>query len=513
MRLKSRSHPLVIIALDAAEPALIENWMQAGVLPVLKRLQEEGAYTRLASSAELLAGSPWPTFYTGAPPQIHGLYHWQQWRPAKMKVQIVRPNWLPVEPFWRRLNRKVVALDIPMTYRPGPFRGVEISGWATHDHLDSPASHPKNYLQNIIAEFGPSPVGVEIYARQSFADLMALGDELVASVEKVTEVASKLMAKEAWDLFMVAYGATHRGGHKLWDETGLSDQADSRHAQQLQDKLKEIYVACDRAVGQLVAAAPNEANVFVFSLHGMGANTSRSEVLEKMIGYIMGSSSDSPPMKSKPDALQRLREAVPLAFRSSVKDRLPQNWQKWLTHFWVKRRIDWTSIPLVVPDADLQGYLRINMKRREKKGSIMPGDEYDRICNFLVDGLLSFVDGDTGQPLVKTVLSSKNKIDEGERHHLLPDLIVQWCEEPAANHRRIESSQFGSFGWPTPGRNPSGRSGNHRGEGFLIAKGPSIANRPIKNADILDLAPSISRLLGEKTIGNMTGKVLEVIQN
>ncbi|MBL0713547.1 MAG: alkaline phosphatase family protein [Desulfosarcina sp.] len=512
MPTKSSCQQLLVIALDAAEPTLIEKWIQDETLPNLKRLQGRGVYTRLASSAKWLAGAPWPTFYTGTSPEKHGLYHWQQWRPDKMKVQIVRSNWLSVDPFWRCLDRKVIALDIPMTYRPRPFNGIEISGWATHDHLDSPASYPKQLMERIVKQYGPSPISTEVYRRQSFQSLMTLGHELVDSVEKVTELARVFLAKEPWDLFMVAYGATHRGGHKLWDETGLSGQADLDHGSQLREKLKAVYMACDRAVGQLVAAVSEEANILIFSLHGMGANTSRTDIMNDMIKGIMGKPSDLSPMIKKTDALQRLRERVPLAFRSKVKDSLPQNWQNWLTRFWVMRRIDWPSIPVVVPDADLQGYLRINLKGREKRGCVPPGKSFDKLCNYLEKSIQTFVDEDSGRPLADVVVSSKKHFGEGARHHLLPDLIVCWRDTPAANHRHIVSSRFGPIDWPTPGRNPSGRSGNHRGEGFLIASGPRISHESIPKADILDLAPSICRLMGRKPIDGMTGRVLNFLK-
>jgi len=516
MPIKSRCQPLLIIAFDAAEPTLIEKWMRDGTLAHLKNLQGKGTYLRLTSSAKWLAGSPWPTFYTGTPPDEHGLYHWQQWRPDKMETQVVRSNWLPVSPFWRRLGRfkrKIIALDLPMTYRPHFFNGIEISGWASHDHLDLPGSHPKHLMKRINKQFGPSPINTEVYQRQSFESLMALGNELVDSVERVTELSRTLMVKEPWDLFMVAYGATHRGGHKLWDETGLSNQADSRHRFQLRDRLKKIYTACDRAVGQLVTTAPKNTNVLIFSLHGMGPNTSRTEVMNEMIERIMEKRSDSPIINKKTDAIQRLREAIPLAFRSKVKDSLPQNWQNWLTNFWIKRRIDWGSIPVVVLDADLHGYLRINLKGREKKGSVLPGKAFETICNDLEKGIKTFVDEDSGEPIVDSVILSKSQFGKGSKHHLLPDVIVCWSDTPAAIHRRIVSPRFGSIDWPTPGRNPSGRSGNHRGEGFLIANGPKIFNESIPKANILDLAPSICRLLGVSPIDGMTGQVLGIIKN
>ncbi len=56
---------VLMIALDAGEPALIERWTEDGTLPNLAGLRARGGYGRLKSSGFWLAGSIWPTFHTG----------------------------------------------------------------------------------------------------------------------------------------------------------------------------------------------------------------------------------------------------------------------------------------------------------------------------------------------------------------------------------------------------------------------------------------------------------------
>ena len=126
---QSRRSRVLMIGLDAAEPRLVEQWMDEGSLPHLRSLRARGGYGRLASSADWLAGSPWPTFYTGRMPPDHGLYHYLQWRADLMALVRPSPDWLKVRPFWRDLSeagRHVVAIDVPMTFPPEPFNGVEI---------------------------------------------------------------------------------------------------------------------------------------------------------------------------------------------------------------------------------------------------------------------------------------------------------------------------------------------------------------------------------------------------
>ena len=70
------------------------------------------------------------------------------------------PEWMPLQPFWRRIagsGRKVVAIDVPLAYSPQPFPGVEISGWATHEILEPPASYPPELMDRVFRQFGKPP--------------------------------------------------------------------------------------------------------------------------------------------------------------------------------------------------------------------------------------------------------------------------------------------------------------------------------------------------------------------
>ena len=73
----------------------------------------------------------------------------------------------------------------------------------------------------------------------------------------------------------------------------------------------------------------------------------------------------------------------------------------------------------------------------------------------------------------------------------------------------VVSDQYGTVAWPTPGRNPDGRSGNHRAQGWLAAAGPSIrAGQQIRGASILDIAPTTLSLLGLEKPEDMVGASL-----
>jgi predicted AlkP superfamily phosphohydrolase/phosphomutase len=509
-----------MVAWDAGEPSLVERWCSEGALPALAELRSAGASGRLRSPARWLAGSPWPTFYTGCSPSVHGLYHALQWRTERMTLERPAADWIPARPFWRALGGagvRTLAVDVPMTLSVEPFDGVEISGWASHDQLAPPASHPAGALAEARRRFGRSPLGDEVFGLQTPAALLGLRDGLIEATHATAAVAEDLLRRQRWDLALVVLGATHRGGHKLWDLSGVRGRPTAGEAAELGDSLRRVYAACDEATRRLVDAAGADVTTFVFSVHGMGANTSRAELLPAMLGGILaagrGTQEDAagrvrgaaPPPAG--GLLGRLRSAVPLELRNAVKSRLPRALQDRLTAFWRLRgrRLETARVlPLL---ADLQGYVRINLRGREPRGLVEPGPEEEALTARVVEGLSRFVDADTREPVVREVVRSRDVFPPGPRASDLPDLLVLWADTPAAAHRAL-TSPSGDVAWPDPGRNPDGRSGNHRPEGFLVMTGAVVAGDGGVAADVVDLAPTVCALLGVEPPWPMEGRVL-----
>jgi predicted AlkP superfamily phosphohydrolase/phosphomutase len=508
--------PVLVIGLDCAEPRLIEKWTKDGTLPNLKCLIANGSYGRIESTSDWLGGSPWPTFYTGKIPAEHGLYHVLQWRADQMRHAEVNPKWLPVRPFWRELANMgyhVVAIDIPMVYPPEPFNGVEVYGWATGDILGTknvPILHPPQLIDMVRNELGidPIPFGEETHGIESSDSLLLLRNRLLKSTNNLANLAEELMKLEKWDLFLVCFSAPHRGGHKLWDSTGvwkLHDQEEFSHA------LRDLYVACDAAVGRLVKTAGDDVTKLVFSLHGMGSNTDRHMLLQKMLDKILCEK------KSRTGLLKRLKEFIPGEARIKITSNSFTHLLYKLYQFTSKKQEDsknYDRTPAFSLISDQPGYIRINLKGREASGIVNPGQEYDNLCSRIIEGLNTFVDYDTGKPVVENIFTSEQLFKQGSRMDNLPDMMVRWSSEPAANHKAIVSDRYGIIPWVTPGRNPSGRSGNHRSTGFLIANGHYIKpGVKIVGAHILDLAPTICALLEAPKPWNMCGKVIPEIQS
>lgn len=493
-----------MIGLDAADSVLVDRWVADGALPNLRALRDRGLWARLETTASHLTGSPWPSFYTGTHPGHHGIYHDYQWRHERMAYAAPSEEWLSVRPFWRDLEGSLRALiyDVPLVFACEPFAGWEIAGWATHDAPMPPSSHPPELLEEVRRKLGAWPVPPETYGPSTIDELLALERHLKENTRRSCQLAAWLLDRP-WDLGIVVFSALHRGGHRLMDRSSVRGPIPPERGERFDGALKELYRTCDRAVGDLVETA-GDATVLVFALHGMMPNSSRVDLLPGMLHSVLH---EGEPGAPRAGLLRWAGEALPLGVRRFLTRRVPGPLRDRLMSRWAAGGFDWSRTEAFELRADLQGYVRVNLRGRETEGIVDPGAPFDRLIERITEGLLSFRDEATGEAFIDEVERTDRLYADGARADRLPDLIVRWKETPAGTHEAVSSPRFGTVRRSTPGI-PNARSGNHRGEGWLIAAGPDVprGTRLRGSAHILDLAPTVLQRLGAPLPAAMTGR-------
>jgi predicted AlkP superfamily phosphohydrolase/phosphomutase len=502
------SDRVLMIGLDAADLLLVDRWIEEGHLPNLRRMMESGVSGRLQTSARYLVGSPWPTFFTGVPPTRHGIYHDFQWQHEGMCFARPAWEWLPALPFWRRMEPQVQVLsyDVPFLMGVHEAAGTEVVGFASHDRIVEPLSHPPEALQEVEREFGRIRMLQEDYGVSDPEYLLGLRDFLLEVTRHSTRASTRFLQKP-WDLAIVVLGALHRGGHRLWDRSSASRALSAEEGEAFDRALMDLYIECDSSVGRMIEAA-GDATVIVFALHGMMINACRNDFLDAMLARVLGGMDADPPRHS---VVRRLGEALPLGLRRGVTQRIPTRLRDRIMTSWATGGTDWSHTEAFTLRADLQGYVRINLIGREAEG-IVSGAEYDALCDRLADGLMSFRDADTGDPVVAEVRRPVDVYGRGEREARVPDLVVRWVESTAAAHVALFSEEYGRVERETPGRIPNGRSGNHRTEGFFVARGQGIpeGSRLAEAAHIMDLPPTVLRLLGVSCRDELAGTPIPI---
>jgi predicted AlkP superfamily phosphohydrolase/phosphomutase len=484
----SSSRRLAMFGLDAADLGFIQA--APGALPNLSRILAGGALHRLRSPADLLPGSVWPTFYTASGPGEHGMYHHLQWNAARMRLERVTNDWLYCEPFWydlERRGRRVVALDVPLTFPPRLRDGVEVLSWGSHDDLGRFECHPKSLEGEIRRRFGRHPMGCEIPVGKKTAELAAIRDNLVRGAGRKGALIRWLLSSTPWDFFIAVFGETHRGGHILWPD-GPGSEAVPPGA------VLDVYRAVDEALGDVLSAPSLAgAGVIVFSLHGMQANTSQEQFVPRVMDLINarfdgkrspeGSGADRPPR----GIIRRLRERVPPSIQNLAAHMVPVPVRDAVINRSIVAGHDWPHTPGFDLLSDLNGYLRLNVRGRERNGAFdRNGELLARYVDWLRDCFASLRIPESGQPLVAEV-HLMNETFPGSRVDHLPDIVVRWAGHAPVS--RIESAVLGSV----TAELATGRSGNHHREGFCVVTVPG--EEPSTIADGIGLASFVRRVV------------------
>lgn len=152
---------VLAIALDAAEPTLVRQLIDAGELPAFKKLLAQGSWIKVKSSAEIGSGAVWPSFITGTDPAEHGIYGEWCWRPETMSLS--RYHGRHLNAFWKKMvaeDASVGLLDVPFAPFLGLSSGFEISEWGAHDTVEGRTSVSPAAVAAIVDQIGSHPYTV-----------------------------------------------------------------------------------------------------------------------------------------------------------------------------------------------------------------------------------------------------------------------------------------------------------------------------------------------------------------
>ena len=503
---------VLLIGLDSADAELIERWADQGHLPTFARLRREGLWSRLGTTAEVMHVSAWPTIYTGVTPGRHGLYHAYQVRAGDQRIQRTNPAWCARPPFWKHLDdagRRCIVLDAFMDWPLPGFKGQQVLEYGTWTWFGEPGSTPPGLLKEILGRFGPYPVPDHSRLTSVPADLVGFRDKLLAGVAKKAEVTRWLMRGQPWDFLFVTFAEPHGAGHYLWhaeDRNYPSHPADGVPG--MASPIRDVYVAVDRAIGEILKAADDRTTVLVTSGDGMGPNYSATHHLPPLLARLglHASQETAAAGSARKGLLRQIRGMIPLPVRQAITRCLPRDMQHRLSTGWVNAGMDWqrTSV-FPIPNSN-EAYLRVNLQGREPQGIVAAGES-----RALLDGLAAemraLVNPANGEIAADRVTLVDDAFPGPERQHL-PDLVVSWREEARVLHD-LAGRGCGAVHGPAGYQIAPFYTGNHRPLAFLAARGPNVCRaRAPAGGHIVDIPASILALLGVDPPGWFEGAAL-----
>jgi predicted AlkP superfamily phosphohydrolase/phosphomutase len=270
---------ILVLALDALDPDLMERFAAEGRLPHLSRLAEQGLSGRLRSSFPPVSVPAWSTFLCGAGPGRHGLFdftvleHGVGGRP-RVRFQNGADRAVPtLLDLLDRAGRRVCSIGLPTTYPAPPLHhGAVLAGFDSPlvGRPDPRAMHPPQLWRRLRAEGLDLRTSTLPEGRKGSGWHERAAAQLLASIERRLAQTLRLLALGPWDLVLAHFQAADTAGHhfmRYFDET--SERHDAEHPERAR-VLGDVYAALDSAVGRLDAALPDEALRIIVSDHGMG---------------------------------------------------------------------------------------------------------------------------------------------------------------------------------------------------------------------------------------------------
>lgn len=509
---------VIAVCIEVASPELLDEWLREGWMPNLARIRRAGGQAILESVSELSSGSIWPTFFTGVNAAKHGqFFTHMQIEPGTYRIVKKYADDIPCDPFWLELNRAGKAsaiIDVPQTRPLDPFRGIHVAGWGGEYPAWPRSSSPAGLMGEILKRFGPHPLADQYRVAlrpETEREYRSLEKDLLHGVQAKADLSRWIAGQGHYDVFLTVFSEPHWAMHLLWDGLDRSHpRSGPGKTPGSRDLFRELFGRIDRAIGDLQAARA-DADILVFSLSGMGPNVSGWHILPDVLERIgmgpgkrdAGSFRSWLPMPRWGSWKTRaLEDLVSLRVIEAARSILPSRWWDRWTRSILHAGNRWRESRAFCVPNDYSGAIRINLKGREPCGMVDPGTEYAVVCDEIADALLELVHGETGRPVVREVVRTR-EIYAGEHLDALPDLLVLWSGESPVNG--VCSPRIGRIDLDFPER----RTGAHRPRGFLVASGPRIAEGPIpETVHLMDLAPTILHLAGVEIPARYDGRVL-----
>lgn len=492
---------VAFVGLDALDLDLVHAGVAAGELPVLARVLASSLQAPTVSPAGCWVGAMWTSMVTGVGPGRHGRYCWEQLVPGSYDERSTADPTATLPPaFWDALGaagRRTAICDVPFAPAMRAGDGVQLREWGCHDPEVGFRTEPPSLADEVLAAVGPHPLGTHCNRRRDAGDFAALRDDLVAGLVRRTRLHRWLLARPDWSLLCSVYSEMHCVGHQCWH---LHDPRHRRYDPGLtravgSDPVREVLRALDRSLGDLLAGLGAEATVLLWASSGMRPHQQLTFLLDEMLAGLELAGAIQPRALRRRQAARGVRVDAEAASRRAVRVRFDVSRDDRLA-----RRSRADSVAFQVSNNHAEGAIRLNVVGREPAG-LVAAAEVDAVCRLLARGLASFVDADTGRPVVEAVVRSRD-VHRGPFAGDLPDLFVRWNPDVVA--ARVASPVAGAV----VGDYDGVRSGDHRAAGRLLLLGPHVRPGVLdRTVRVEDLAPTLSALCGVR-LADVDGRVV-----
>lgn len=359
-----------VLALDGVPFTLLNQFITNGTMPQLAALTQKGLFKQINSVEPSVSSVAWASFLTGKQPNQHGILGFAERNPATMEWFTPNASHLTLPTLLEALSVKgksVFSMNVPATYPPKKINGISICGFLGPNLQQG--TFPKKEAHFLEEQGYRIDVDTSL-AKTHFPDFIT---DLKQVMEKRIEMMRHYWHSSDWDFFMTHIMAPDRLHHFSYE---LFENA---HPDALV-LYRSFYARIDRLIGQVKSMLDKDTTLLMLSDHGF--TTLKQEVyLNRWLWENNFLHFNTP-------------------FPKSLKD----------IH------------PISKAYALYPGRIFLNLKGREKNGSVEAGEQANQVKKELSQQLLLLKWGK--QPVIEKVLTAAELYPNTHSNPAVADLTA-----------------------------------------------------------------------------------------
>ncbi|KPK70147.1 hypothetical protein AMJ87_09340 [candidate division WOR_3 bacterium SM23_60] len=357
-----------VLGLDGVPFSFLQKQFEQGKMPHFAKLAQENGFQQMNSVYPTVSSVAWTSYATGVNPGEHGIFGFVDRVANPFSITIPTARNRKAETLWHRLsqkNKRVIVINVPLTYPPEPVNGILISGFLCTDIND--VAYPQamsNYLKS-------KDYVIDVDAWLARESKQGFINKLHQALEKRFEIAFELMERETWDFFQLHVMETDRLLHFFWGDI----EAHGAFA----GETEAFFTRLDHHINMLVSKLSGQDRLLILSDHGFCG------------------------IKAEVQLNTWLEQQGLLKFTGNEKK----------LNKYHKDTVCYSLIP---------GRMYVNLKGREEKGTVLEND-HDKVRADIKQRLLALVDPETNERVVDKVYM-REEIYRGPLLEHAADLIA-----------------------------------------------------------------------------------------
>jgi len=472
-----------VLGLDGGSWNVLLPLIEEGKLPTFRKLLEKGSYGKLKSIIPPISVPAWKCYFTGKDPGKLGIYAFLKFDPNTYKIKVADSRDFKSPDLADILNmhgKKVVIYKMFSTYPAKKVNGVIVT-----DFPNLPkGTYPEGLYEEIKSKFG------EIFNNIAFTtDRVGTYHMVIEETKRDFEVIKWLITENDPDFVHMSVPHTDGVQHFFWRDMLNPDSPYNNY-------IEKMWIEVDKLIDDLLrflGSSGDKWYFFIMSDHGFTECKYRFNIANWLIkkGYLkLTFRGKVMRLVSRVISLDTAYMVIERAIKFA-NERLKIKRMKWGVQHKLAGDILYQVIDFqktkVIPIEGQILYLNPNTFRSE--------EEKQKFTLRLISEIKALRRPD-GKPFALEVYNGHEIYNEDA-----PDVII------LPNQTYAYSLPFIHKSWEVP---PENRwTGNHDLYGIFIAFGDGIKkNYEVKDAELVDLMPTIVHIYGLAVPNDISGKVL-----